>query len=355
MSPLDGSSNLQLVDLGTDADTSQAEVAVDIAAGFEHTCAVLQSGKVKCWGGNTSGQLGIGSTTNIGSSASQMGNALAAAQLGGAKAVSVSAGAGHTCVVLNDGGTRCWGDNFYGQLGQGVATEKIGAASSDMANLKNISLGTNASASGILASPGAFTCALLSSGGVKCFGHTGFNESSSNPFWGVLGTCWARPVYNSAAIPCWNSSSATPTNSLGYYSSDMGDNLPDLSLGAGSASQVAVGTNFGCALLSDKSIRCWGSNEHGQLGIGSNSNIGDAQNEMGANLKAAVSAAAGVEPVSVATGYTHTCAVFNNNTVKCWGASTENATGLAGKLSGDVGGTPTTTVDVLPVVYDGRI
>lgn len=355
VSPLDSGSNLQLVDLGTDPDTAQAEVAVDIAAGFEHTCAVLQDGKVKCWGGNTSGQLGIGSNVSIGTSSSQMGNALAAANLGGAKAVSVSAGAGHTCVVLSDGATRCWGDNYYGQLGQGVAVEKIGTSASDMASLKNISLGTNANASGILASPGAFTCALLSSGGVKCFGHTGFNESSSNPFWGVLGTCWARPVYNSAAVPCWSSSSATPTSSLGYYSSDMGDNLPELSFASATAAQVAVGTNFGCALLSDKSVRCWGSNEHGQLGIGSNSNVGDAQNEMGANLKAAITASGGVEPISIATGYTHACAVLNNNTVKCWGGYTENATGLVALgVNGDVGGTPTTTVDALPIVYDGR-
>jgi alpha-tubulin suppressor-like RCC1 family protein len=349
--PVEGGA-LQLVNLGTESG-STAEVATDIAAGFEHTCALLKSGKVKCWGGNGSGQLGIGTTQDVGASSAQMGNSLAAVNLNGSTPISISAGAGHTCAAMSDGGSKCWGDNYFGQLGQGVTTQFIGSGSSDMASLQDISLGSGQKASAIYASSGAFTCALLKNGSVKCFGETDYNNGSDT-FWGVLGTCWARPIYNSAAVACWTNPNLPQTTSLGYYTTDMGDNLPVVSL-PNAVSQLSLGSQFVCTLGSDSNVRCWGVNDHGQLGIGNANNEGAGQNDLGSNLTAALSPAGGASPISVATGYEHACSVLNNNTVKCWGTSSQNATGLVSfGISNDTGGTSSTLPSGLQVVYDGR-
>ncbi|OFZ83107.1 MAG: hypothetical protein A2603_05625 [Bdellovibrionales bacterium RIFOXYD1_FULL_55_31] len=324
LKPLDETGNLYKVDLGTDS-SSRPKEAVKIAAGFEHTCALLNTGEVKCWGGNTSGQLGIGSTSSIGLAGTDMGNSLHSVNLGGVKAIDIAAGAGHTCATLFDGGVRCWGDNFYGQLGQGVSTEKIGTAPQDLENLKNISLGSGGLAEAVTASQGAFSCVLLQSGAVKCFGKTVADESGPSPFHGLLGACWARANYNSEASLCWNAPQLAPSAALGYFGNDMGEHLPSVSLGAG-AVQLASGAQFNCVVLSDGSVRCWGMNDRGQLGNGTDLNVGSGQHDMGANLKAAIPAGGGV--VEIATGNEHACAVMVDNTVKCWGGSTEGATGL---------------------------
>src|SRR5262249_46277028 len=81
-----------------------------VAAGGDHSCAILTGGALKCWGRNTEGQLGLGDTTARGALPGQMGDALAAVDLGaGAVATAVAAGTAHTCAVLEDGAVRCWG------------------------------------------------------------------------------------------------------------------------------------------------------------------------------------------------------------------------------------------------------
>jgi alpha-tubulin suppressor-like RCC1 family protein len=344
LSPVDSSGNVRVVSLGT------GEVAVDVAAGFEHTCAALKSGKVKCWGGDTSGQLGIDSTLSIGTTAAQMGDGLAAVNLGGGLGVSVSAGAGHSCAVLKDGSTRCWGDNFYGQLGQGRTDAQIGSASGGMASLSAISLWPTLIGQSVYASSGAFTCVLATTGDIKCFGQTVANASSSTPFYGVFGSCWARAAYNSVAQPCSTNATWSPSSSLGYLASDMGTNLTSVNLNGIATKQFTVGTSFACALGSDASVRCFGFNQNGELGQGSTANIGGSPSDMGANLKTSLAGVSGV-----AAGYVHACAVLQNNTVKCWGGATLNATGLASiGVTGDSGVSGATLPSVLPAVYDGR-
>lgn len=326
---LDGNGKLVGVNLGTDSDGNPHE-AVAIAAGFEHTCAVLNDGKLKCWGGNSSGQLGIGSVAKVGASAGEMGNALQAVDLKGVKAVSVSAGAGHSCAALADGSSKCWGDNYYGQLGQGSGVSSIGAGSGEMGRLASIALGTGAQVQAIHASSGAFTCAVLAGGSVKCFGKAVFGENTAQPFFGLLGACFARASYNSSAVACASNPSLPASSALGYYPTDLGESLPSVRIGPveAAASQLATGDTFSCALLSDKTLRCWGANDRGQLGNGRTTHVGANAAEMGAALPSTLAPAAEVQPIAVAAGAEHACAVLSNNTVKCWGGATENATGL---------------------------
>ena len=83
-----------------------------ISAGYDHTCALLTDGGVRCWGSNNNGQLGDGTTTDRSSPPSTDVN------LGsGYTAIGISSGGGHTCAMLNDGDMKCWGARGSGQLG----------------------------------------------------------------------------------------------------------------------------------------------------------------------------------------------------------------------------------------------
>jgi alpha-tubulin suppressor-like RCC1 family protein len=138
------------------------------AAYQEHACAALSDGTIKCWGGNSNGELGNGTTT-----ASQA--AVTVTGLSGATAV--AAGAYHTCAVIAGGAVRCWGGNSSGQLGIGI----IGPP--DAGTPGNV-VGLNGA---IAVSAGEdFSCAILSSGEVECwgtniYGELGNGTTSSTP------------------------------------------------------------------------------------------------------------------------------------------------------------------------------
>ena len=97
----------------------------NLTAGTEHTCALLNDGSAKCWGNGASGQLANGKGGNfntIGSVAGEMGDNLAAIDIGtGKTAVQLVTGRYHNCAVLNDGSAKCWGRGSKGQLGYGNA------------------------------------------------------------------------------------------------------------------------------------------------------------------------------------------------------------------------------------------
>jgi hypothetical protein len=88
--------------------------AIDVDAGGHHTCAVLQGGAVRCWGDNNRGQLGLGHTNDIGDD--ELPLTVPPVQLGG-PAVRVSAGNQHTCALMATGQVRCWGYGDGGRLG----------------------------------------------------------------------------------------------------------------------------------------------------------------------------------------------------------------------------------------------
>jgi alpha-tubulin suppressor-like RCC1 family protein len=155
--------SVEPVNLGT------GRTAVAISAGTAHTCAVLDDGSVRCWGYGANGQLGYGNTETIGDNETP--NMVAPVNLGtGRRARAITARAGHTCVVLDDGSVRCWGYGDNGRLGYGNA-DPIGDDETPAA-VGPVNLGVGRSAAAISAG-GYHTCARLDDGSVRCWGYGG--------------------------------------------------------------------------------------------------------------------------------------------------------------------------------------
>jgi len=117
---------LDAIELGT------GRTATAIAAGYHHTCAILDNLSIKCWGSNNAGQLGLGDTSNRGDLTTdglghrEMGDNLPVVNLGaGRTARGITAGESHTCALLDNFSVKCWGKNESGQLGLGDISTQV--------------------------------------------------------------------------------------------------------------------------------------------------------------------------------------------------------------------------------------
>lgn len=158
------------IDLGTGVTSSQ------ICSGVHSNCVVTNSGKVKCWGLNTSGQLGLGHTNNMGDNASEMGDNLPYVDLGTDRTVKkLACGSYHTCGILDNNKVKCWGNASSGQLGYG-STIYVGPSASQMGdNLSYVNLGTDRTAIDLV-SGSNHTCAVLDNNDVKCWGNNAYGQ-----------------------------------------------------------------------------------------------------------------------------------------------------------------------------------
>ena len=209
--------------LGTKSDGS-AYMATALAAGEDHTCAILEDdgdasngGPVACWGWNVYGQTGGG--TQNGYNTLTISGTLGSPDLGSQTAIAITAGGNHTCVILNDHSVKCWGDNEHGQSRPSLGTKLDGSAYMATA----------------LAAGSAHTCAILEDDG---------DASNGGPV-----TCWGN-------------------NEHGQSRPSLGTK-PDGS--AYMATALAAGSAHTCAILEDDGdasnggpVTCWGNNEHGQ-------------------------------------------------------------------------------------------
>ncbi len=269
-----------------------------LGTGRTHACALFGNGRVKCWGGNEFGKLGQGDLQNRGDGPDEMGSHLLTVDIGvGRTAAAVAVGQEHTCVILDNGRVKCWGSNASGQLGLGD-TRSRGDWLGDMGDdLATVDLGTGRTAVR-LAAGRSHTCALLDDGTVKCWGG---NES------GQLGL--------------------GDTQNRGDEPNEMGDNLPAVQLGTGVTITSVVSGAFSahsCAMLSGYySAKCWGANGAGQLGLGDTQNRGDGPDEMGDNLLA-------TPHWGIATGSECTCGTGpDNHSIECAGSGSMCGAGPA--------------------------
>jgi alpha-tubulin suppressor-like RCC1 family protein len=290
-----------------------------LAVGEFHTCALIDAGQVKCWGANESGQLGLGDQSNRGDKAGQMGEALPLVSLPAATVSELAAGNQHTCARFSSGKLACWGANGSGQLGLGDTSNRGDQPGEMGDSLPLVDLGAGLMITH-LATGSAHTCALLDTGQVKCWG--------SNKM-GQLGL--------------------GDTLDRGTMPGQMGDALPFVDLGTGQkATALAVGLAHSCALLDSGLVKCWGANDQGQLGLGDTTPRGDKAGQMGDALPA-LDLGAGV--LSLRSGASHQCALLDGGQAKCWGANAQGQLGLGDKNNRGDG--PSEMATKLPAVALG--
>jgi alpha-tubulin suppressor-like RCC1 family protein len=235
--------------------TGLSSGAAAIGMGDDHTCAIMASGGVKCWGYNDYGQLGDGTQTSRSAPIEVKSLAMNAARVAG--------GWGHTCILSAGGGVRCWGNNEYGQLGYGETSE-YRFTPVDVLDLGSGVIG--------LAAGGGHTCALVTGGGIRCWG---------NNKYGQLGDGTAQIRILPVAV----------------------DGL------AQGAAGIAAGWNHVCAAMGNGELKCWGWNYWGQLGDGT-----QVTQSKPVNVRRLMD-----DVTEVAAGWAHTCAITAACGVKCWG------------------------------------
>lgn len=333
-----------------------------LSTGLNHTCAITTEGAVKCWGVNTYGTLGNGTTTSSSVPVSVTGLS--------SGVVNISSGHNHTCAVTSAGAAKCWGNNNRGQLGDGTGTQRTSPV-----DVIGLSSGVSALSTGQ-----AYTCAVVS-GAAKCWGMNnagqlgdnttiqrttpgnviGLDSGVASISTGYTHTC---AVLTSGAGKCWGENASgklgtgTTTNSGTPVSINGVSNIAEVTLGAdhtcvvtklgaakcwgaNASGQLGNGTitaslapvdvsglgsgvktisafnAFTCAVTTDGAGKCWGANANGQLGIGTTtvSRVPVTVSGLGQ----------GVEGLDA--GGTHACAMLADGTVKCWGANTSGQVG----------------------------
>jgi RHS repeat-associated protein len=209
--------------------------ATSVATLGASTCALLSGGTVDCWGDNELGTLGNGTTIN---------SSAPVAVSGITNATALAAGGSTACVLLSGGKVDCWGENNYGQLGDGtsVGPETCGAFS-EACSTTPIAV-TGISSAVAISVAGADVCALLSGGGVDCWGRNVRGELGDGTFTGPESVCGEHHTW---------ACSTSPVEVTGLTG----------------ATAIAVGGRNSCAIIAGGAVECWGRNSLGDLGDGS--------------------------------------------------------------------------------------
>jgi alpha-tubulin suppressor-like RCC1 family protein len=250
---------------------------ISMGLGYQHMCVVLDTKQVKCWGSNSNGQLGYGNTNNIGDD--ELPSTVGVVSVGG-DVSAVTAGVQFTCALLTTKQVKCWGRSTSGKLGYGNA-EDIGD------NELPSSVGTvNLGGEDViqLSSGWHHSCALMATRRVRCWGSGGE---------GRLG-------YG---------------NTIAIGDDELPSTVGVVSSG-GDVVAVSCGGAHTCVLLATRRVRCWGSNNNGQLGLGHRNNIGD--NELPSTSP---EVALDEDVIAVEAGNEHTCVLLGTREVRCWGSS----------------------------------
>ena len=247
-----------------------------IAVGDDHACALLSNRQIRCWGDDEYGELGNGLPLTDASRPVAVRNGVDTANL--QNVVAISAESDGACALLANGELRCWGNDDYGQLGNGLpeadsslpVTVQNVAGTGSLTNVRSIEMGYDNN------------CAVLSNGQGRCWGY------NSN---GVLGNDdtadTARPVV------VQNLTGTGPLTGV---------------------TQISIGGYDGCARLANGQARCWGYNGAGEVGDGTTT---PRHRPVIVLDGSGSSPLAGVRQIH--TSEYHTCALLTTGQVRCWG------------------------------------
>ena len=364
--------NLEIIDLGTGVQTRGVKV------GRYSTCAITTDHRLKCFGYNNSGQLGLGDRTPRGFTADQMGNSLEFVNLGTGRTMNsvlpvediLSINYHSVCAILDDYSTKCWGIGNKGKTGHGNTASRGDGATEVGDGIPTLDFNTD---NAIQISVGLeHTCAVLQNNTVKCWGEGDYgrlgtesqtdltvtprNVTAINLGTGHTATKVSTGYYHSCAllndgnVKCWGRNNYGQLGvgdnlSRGDGTSEMGDNLNYVNLGSGrTAIDIELQGDASCAVLDDNTVKCWGYNAYGNLGAGNTTTIGDSPTEMGdALLK--VELGTGRTATKIYGGINQMCAKLDNGDVKCWGRN--NTAQLAQGHLYDIGESPISLGDNL--------
>ncbi|MDY0000199.1 MAG: hypothetical protein RBU30_02775 [Polyangia bacterium] len=263
-----------------------------VAAGMWHTCALDGDGRVYCWGANNYGQLGVGSSDLYSTTPLEVGLS--------ERAVAIALGAVHTCAIAATGSLYCWGDNQWGELGDGTRVNRnlptlvsFEEVYGSMPEVYQVALG------------GAHTCALIRT------------QDATEP----LVSCWGINYHGQLGVDVAGGEvySALPVSSTALQDSGA---LP---------SRLAVGQNSTCVLDDDGTAWCWGDNTVGQLGNG----------QYGSTTRTAELVDVQFPGAILSMGENHACLTSREDgSLWCWGSNLSGQLGLGGSPSPTPSPTP---------------
>lgn len=287
--------------------------AVSISARGAVTCAVRASGQAECWGDNSYGRLGDGTTTDRLAPTPVLG-------LSDAKSISVG-GNGQVCAIRESGQAVCWGANYDGQLGDGTTTDRlVPTPVSGLSDAKSISAG------------GDYPCAIRKSGQAVCWGGNlwtlgGDNEGSYVPV-PIAGLSSVKAITSGSSFICavLNTGQAVCLGYGGWGRQGDGSNSDNTVAtpvsGLSDAVSISSGYWYSCAIRTSGQVVCWGDNRWGALGDGTFSN---------SNVPVAVPGL--IDAVSVVAGAYHTCAIRESSELYCWGYNSLGGLGDGSKVN----------------------
>jgi alpha-tubulin suppressor-like RCC1 family protein len=339
---------------------------------MDHSCAVVQSGVLKCWGDNDAGQLGTGATSDLSLTPVTVagltnvvmadgGDDFTCARVPGAVKCwgtntqdQVGALCGNPCLnpvsVFNLGagnfslgqfhgcaGGKCWGGNGFGQLGLGVTGGSEAAAFDVCASGQYTGGCVRLEGVGSVGVGHHHSCAVMAAdGGVKCWGRNdnaqlGNNTTSNSP--NPVNVCASEGINSTlltvmtadvggekhscalaiggGSVMCWGFNG---NGQLGHSTGCALSLCPAASVAglSGTVTALTAGARHTCALISDGTVQCWGNNASGQLGDGQACGTS-------CQTPVTVSGLSGVTAISAFAD--HTCAVVAGGGVRCWGTN----------------------------------
>lgn len=277
-----------------------------ITSGLFYSCALVQD-QVKCWGYNQSGQLGDGTNINRRSPVT--------VPLTDVQDVVAGPAAAHTCALKKNGDVYCWGDNSYGQLGNGtLIASRSPSKVLDLAGIVQISSSQFSS------------CGVDQFSKVWCWGSNTFHilDSSSNAFLKpikvnfsndikavAVGASHACVLDQFSKVYCWGENELNH-GVLGRNPSEVSNSFQPLLISSlPDVKYLGVGAVHNCALTFQGEVYCWGTNQDGQLGDGT---FVDRFTPVKAKFPA------GKKVVALAVGQIENCALIDDNSVWCWGS-----------------------------------
>lgn len=304
----DGSTSNRSTPVLVDAGVTYQSIAIGSNGGQAHTCGITSSGVLKCWGSNAWGEVGDGTTTDRSSPVIiDAGTSYQSVSVGG------NGSSAHSCGITVSGILKCWGRNAYGELGDGTTTNRTTPVVIGSSYAK-VSVGDE------------YTCAINSSGVLNCWGRnsdyqqlgdgTATNRSSpvvidSGVTYLLVSASYSKTcgVTSAGILKCWG------TGYLGTGSSTT-YNTPTVIDSGTTYSAVSPGSGVTCAITSTGSLKCWGFNGFGEVGNNSLSPQG---------LPTVVDS--GINYQKISSGAAQTCGLTTSSILKCWG---DNGSGQLG-------------------------